>query len=99
MTSELEGKNAKKRNNTRRRNLVPARTISVTDLDWDTFITALAQILSRGGAIRLGGTRDGGAWSVGIYGDGAVPYTEYVRPDEDINQYLVALGDFFRDMS
>jgi len=95
MTSEMEGKNAKKRNDKRRRNLTPKRGVSITDVDWEAFSIALSHVLNRGGAIRLGCTRDGGAWSIGVYGDGAVPYTEYVRPDEDINEYFAGLGSFF----
>jgi len=99
MTSELEGKNAKKRDSKRRRNLSPTRTVSITDVDWEAFSRTLAQVLNKGGAIRLGCTRDGGAWSIGIYGDGSTPYTEYVRPDEDINAYFDGLGAFFADMA
>lgn len=99
MTSEMEGKNAKSRNNKRRRNLVPARTVSITDVDWEGFSVSLSQILNRGGAVRLGATRDGGAWAIGVYGDGSTPYTEYVRPEEDINKYFSDLGAFFAEMT
>jgi len=40
-----------------------------------------------GGAIRFGYSRDGGAYAVGIYGDGE-PYTEFVRPMEDLDDFL-----------
>jgi hypothetical protein len=45
--------------------------------------------------LRIGVTRDGGAWAFGIYGDGGDPHTEYVRPSEDVNAYLRDLGAFF----
>lgn len=48
---------------------------------------AVAVVARQGGAIRLGYTRDGGAYAVGIYGDGE-PYTDYIRPSEDVEQYL-----------
>lgn len=40
-----------------------------------------------GGAVRFGYTSDGGAYAVGFYGDGE-PYTEYVRPNENIDDAL-----------
>lgn len=47
-----------------------------------------------GGALRFGYTSDGGAYSIGIYGDGD-PYTHYVRPDEDIDGTLRDLAEYF----
>jgi len=60
--------------------------------DWgnakpDTLQRAIAVAAGTGGAIRFGYSRDGGAYAVGIYGDGE-PYTEFVRPDEDIDVFL-----------
>lgn len=55
---------------------------------------AIAAIAARGGALRLGYTRDGGAYAIGIYGDGD-PYTEYVRPSEDLIGFLKGIGDDF----
>lgn len=42
---------------------------------------------STGGALRFGYSRDGGALSLGIYGDGD-PYTEWIGPGEDLNDKL-----------
>jgi len=57
----------------------------------------IATVAHTGGALRLGYTRDGGAYAVGIYGDGE-PYTEYIRPSEDINRYLAEVAvDFSRN--
>jgi hypothetical protein len=50
-------------------------------------------VAKNGGALRFGYTRDGGAYSVGIYGDGEKPYTDYIRPTEDVEQYLRDLGE------
>lgn len=60
--------------------------------DWETadgaLVLRLVACLARhGGAIRLGYTRDGGAYAIGIYGDGD-PFTEYVPPSDDINETL-----------
>jgi hypothetical protein len=68
------------------------RAVSGGVADWMSadpmlLTTVIAKISFSGGAIRLGYTSDGGAYAIGIYGDGA-PYTDYVRPNEDINEYL-----------
>lgn len=51
---------------------------------------AICAVAFRGGALRLGYTRDGGAFAIGIY-LGNDSSTEYVRPDEDIDIYLAGL--------
>jgi hypothetical protein len=63
--------------------------------DWEscdpaTLAKAVANVGARGGALRLGYTTDGGAYAIGIYGDGE-PYTEYVRPSENITDFLEQL--------
>jgi hypothetical protein len=47
-----------------------------------------------GGALRFGYSRDGGAYAIGIYGDGE-PYTEFVKPIEDIDITLVYIKELF----
>ena len=64
-----------------------------SDLLYDAIIAAIEV----GGALRFGTTRDGGAWSIGVYGDGEAPYTEYVRPGEDFDQYLMNLAAHLRN--
>jgi hypothetical protein len=44
-------------------------------------------VTDAGCAVRFGTTRDGGALAVGYLGDGE-PYTEYIRPSEDLDAYL-----------
>jgi hypothetical protein len=63
--------------------------------DWagvnpEVVLRAIAVIGSRGGAIRFGYTRDGGSYAIGILGDGD-PYTEYLRPSDDIDGYFEGL--------
>ena len=60
--------------------------------DAGVLLKAIAAVAASGGALRLGYTRDLGAYSIGIYGDGA-PFTEYVRPDEDITQYMRGVAE------
>lgn len=60
--------------------------------DWslanpELVVKLILNVTGAGGAVRFGYTSDGGAYAVGFYGDGA-PYTEYVRPNEDIDEVL-----------
>lgn len=57
----------------------------------------LATASSRGGALRLGYTRDGGAYAIGVY-FGDEYWTDYVRPSEDIDTYLDDLRISFQDV-
>jgi len=54
----------------------------------------LTTVAIAGGALRLGYTRDGGAYAVGVYGDGD-PYTLYCSPHESIDDLLRAIRDGF----
>jgi len=55
--------------------------------DGQLLLHAVATVAYKGGALRFGYTRDGGAITVGVYGDGD-PYTDYLKPGDDINDYL-----------
>lgn len=52
---------------------------------------AIAKVAASGGCLRIGYTRDGGAYAIGVYGDTPQPYTDYVRPEEEIDDYLSAI--------
>lgn len=56
-------------------------------VDAELIRDAIATVSRDGGALRFGYTRDGGAYAVGIMGDGE-PYTEYVRPADDMDGWL-----------
>lgn len=60
-------------------------------VDAKLLLNAIAWTAACGGALRLGYTRDGGAYAIGIY-LGADSTTEYVRPNEDIEEYLTGLA-------
>jgi hypothetical protein len=51
-----------------------------------------------GGALRLGYSRDGGAYAVGVYGDGD-PYTLYHPPEDDIDALLAKIENAFSEIS
>jgi len=67
--------------------------------DWQTVnaelvVKAVCAIAAQGGALRLGYTRDGGAYAVGIYHEGD-SYTVYANQDEGIEPILQEVIDDF----
>lgn len=66
-----------------------------TSVDAEAIKAAIGSLTASGGAIRFGYTRDGGAYAVGILGDGE-PYTDYLRPSDDVEGYLQELAEDFR---
>jgi len=67
--------------------------------DWSSadakrVLRAISAVTRVGAAIRFGYTKDGGVYAVGVVGDGE-PYTEYVRPDEDLDIFLDGLAEDF----
>lgn len=75
---------------------VPAGRANYTELDSGRVLRAIEIISANGGAIRFGKTRDGGAFAIGVYGDGGEPYTDYLRPTDDVTEYLETLVDAFQ---
>jgi len=50
---------------------------------WAMVLCLQSAVVRRGGAIRVGLTRDGGALAIGVYMDNDYA-TEYIRPSEDL---------------
>lgn len=70
--------------------------------DWATAnptlcLRAIEIASCNGGALRFGYTRDLGAYSIGIYGDGD-PYTVVIAPSNDIDITLQDIIDLFEDI-
>lgn len=63
---------------------IPANWLDVPSHAIGTFCASLAEA---GFAVRIGKSRDGGSYAIGIYGDGD-PYTEYARPSDDILEWM-----------
>lgn len=81
----------------RRRRTIARGTGEVADwatVNGDTLAKAVATVAARGCAIRFGYTRDGGSYAIGILGDGDA-YTEYVRPNESLDAYLLTIIEDF----
>lgn len=70
--------------------------VTFADVNGESLLKLLDIVAAKGGALRLGTSRDGGAFSVGVYGDGE-PYTEYVGKGEDINEYFEGLAAYFSE--
>jgi hypothetical protein len=65
-------------------------------IDNEAIRAAIAAVGSIGGALRFGYSRDGGAYAVGVYGLENQPYTDYLRPGDDVQAYLYGLADAAR---
>lgn len=76
----------------RRRRRASSGTADYAVVDANALRNAVIKLASTGGAIRFGYTSDGGAFAIGIYGDGE-PYTEYIKPNEDLSGFLVDLAE------
>lgn len=62
------------------------------DVDWcnaapNSITLLIDAVTSRGGAIRFGYTRDGGAYACGFY-YGSESVTKYCRPSENLEEFL-----------
>lgn len=58
---------------------------------------AVSAVSKSGGALRLGYTRDQGAYAIGVYGEGD-PYTEYFHSVQDCTEFfLEIIGDYSDD--
>ena len=94
----------KDRNEQRKNTLstLTGKKASKATADWSgvngsILLNAIATISARGGALRFGYTRDGGAYALGIYLDGEHE-TVYLRPDEDIDHYLADFAENLRGL-
>lgn len=63
----------------------------------DCMLAAVVAVARAGGALRFGYTRDGGAYAIGVYGDDS-PYTDYVKPDEGIDEYLMDIAMEYKQL-
>lgn len=62
------------------------------DADWTAvepgpLRALIGAITATGGAVRFGYTKDGGAFSLGVYGDGK-PYTEFLPGSGDVEAWI-----------
>jgi len=110
MTSEVDLKNQKRRNQNVppsnptnseahagriRRQRVEARGVcDYAEMDPAAILRVLCAITARGCAVQFGYTRDGGAYAIRIVGDGE-PYTEFIKPTEDVGLALSGLAEDF----
>lgn len=67
-----------------------------SEADWggqdaDTIRRLISAVTKVNGAVRFGYSRDGGAYSIGIYGDGK-PFTEFHPEDDGVNEWLEGIA-------
>src|SRR5215510_10109770 len=74
------------------------RAVDIQQIDGTVLLECLTAVVRIEGALRVGVSRDGGAFAFGIYGDGD-PYTEYVGSDEDVNDYLRNLREYLDSLA
>lgn len=65
--------------------------------DPGTISRLISVVTSRGGALRFGYTRDGGAYALGLY-YGSESQTEYCRPADDLTQFLEDWIEFYENL-
>lgn len=66
--------------------------IDVRAGDWIAIAALITAFGDAGGAVRVGLTRDGGAWALGCYlGDDYA--TEYIRPSEDFRGAAIEIAE------
>jgi len=110
MSSEVDIKNQKRRNqnapqgNTsnpepptgriRRERSENRGVCDYAEMDPGLVLRVLCAITARGCAVQFGYTRDGGAYAIRIVGDGE-PYTEFIKPTEDVRLALSGLAEDF----
>lgn len=70
------------------------RIASYRTVNSGVLIETIQMVSLAGGAIRFGFTRDGGAYAIGVYGDGD-PYTVYCAPKDSLEDVLRAIIDGF----
>jgi len=69
-------------------------TADWASVDGGMVVRAVAALGAHGGAMRLGYTRDGGAYAIGIY-DGDDKQTVYVSPNESVEEVLQEIIDHY----
>lgn len=75
---------------------------NIESVDWvqvdaNVAVGAIAAVSAAGGALRFGYSRDGGAYALGVYGDGD-PYTEFEHNPAEMEKLLKDLAEFFTDL-
>jgi hypothetical protein len=90
----IEERDRKPSRTTRRR---PIAIANWNDATPATLVRAIVAAASADGALRFGYSRDGGAFAIGVYGDGD-PYTDFVGGNEPIDEYLEDYVKLFEDI-
>jgi len=71
-------------------------SVDWTQIDAKVLVHSIAAVSAAGGALRFGYSRDGGAYALGVYGDGDT-YTEFEHDPQAMEGLLHDLGEWFTD--
>lgn len=100
VTKKLREEKSKQTSGRRfQRNTASAGIADWATVEAETLKRCIVTVALAGGALRLGYTADGGAYAIGVYGDGPEAYTEYVRPSENLDKVLQELEQTFRTIA
>lgn len=89
-----ESQRTQRRRNRNRR----GATADWSSVSAEAIRNAIVSASNTGGALRFGYTSDGGAYAIGIYGDGE-PYTEFYTPTEDLDAALLDITETFLELA
>jgi len=70
--------------------------LAFNTLPWPEMLDAIRVVVEAGGAIRIGQSRDGGAWAFGIYTEGESK-TLYVNASDDPFVVIQQIKDAFSE--
>lgn len=76
-----------KKSDEKRRRRSQSEEADWSSQDAGTIAELIHNITATGGAVRFGTSRDGGAYSLGIFGDGK-PFTEFCPANTDVDAWL-----------
>lgn len=69
--------------------------VSWMDVKAENIRELIDAVAQAGGAIRFGVSRDGGAYALGVYGDGPDTYGVYAADADGIEEHMFKLGAVF----
>lgn len=100
MSNPARGTKGQTATKSRRRYQAPSAgrgQLSWTEIGGSNIVEALNAVCEKGGALRFGYSSDGGAWALGVYGDGPTPYTLFSPDPDTMREHLANLTELFSE--
>lgn len=86
MQNNPKERRGKKRSSRRRKSV----TADWSEANAENIYYLIIVVSKFDGAVRFGRSRDGGAYAIGVYGDGD-PWTDYLPGNQDVNEWLLEI--------